>query len=66
MRILMIVVVALVVAVTTGCTGYVDPNKIVDDTGLTSIVAYMENGDWVELRGPGRFDALEYFGDIVE
>jgi len=46
--------------------GYSSEHVPVDTTGRTSIVVEFENGDWVELRGPGRFEALELFGEVVE
>lgn len=32
-----------------------------DFSGRTSIVVELENGDWCELRGPGRFAVLDGF-----
>lgn len=35
-----------------------DSDGPTDNTGRTSIVVEYENGDWCELRGPGRFTLL--------
>lgn len=48
------------------CAGYPNEHAPIDTTGKTSIIVEFENGDWVELRGPARFEALELFGEIVE
>jgi hypothetical protein len=49
-----------------GCAGNPSEHVPVDTTGRTSIIVEFENGDWVELRGPGRFEALELFGEVIE
>ncbi len=50
------------------CNDCVDSYKPTDMSGRTSIIVIMGNkdsGNWVELRGPGRFEALEEFGGIT-
>jgi hypothetical protein len=34
-----------------------------DNTGRTSIVVEFTNGDWCELRGPGRFRLLDEWNE---
>jgi hypothetical protein len=44
------------------CTHCVDDYKPTDMSGQTSIVVILghkDSGNWVELRGPGRYEALE-------
>lgn len=40
-----------------------NPDRPIDSTGRTSIVVEYENGDWCELRGPGRFQLLDEWED---
>ena len=59
------VVVAFFIGYARG-TNNIDPDAPVDPACETSIIVDFDNGDWVELRGPGRFEALELFGEVVE
>ena len=55
-----------ILAILLGGSDYVDPTRPTDNTGRTSIVVIMghpDSGNWVELRGPGRYAALEEFGE---
>ncbi len=44
-----------------GCNDSVSETEIIDPSGRTTITIIMgdpDGGNWTELRGPGRFDAL--------
>ena len=50
----------------TGAWIVANPDSPMDETGCTSIVIDYPNGDWCELRGPGRFRLLDEWEDCDE
>jgi hypothetical protein len=42
---------------------YNDYDSPIDISGRTSIVIDFDNGDWAEIRGPGRFRVLDEWSE---
>ncbi len=62
MRVFTFLFMAAVVFIVLMIRPVPDDSGPIDTTGKTSIIVEFDNGDWCELRGPGRFEALEHFG----